>query len=169
MTWKEISKTHMFAWYFGFGLLLIALLSDTDGFLWIVDHANLAFHEAGHIFFGLFGRTLHLYGGTLGQFVFPLVCGIVFWRKRETLGFGVCGVWFFENFRYVATYAADARAQRLPLVGGGNHDWYAILKRWGALQYDQNIANIFLWIAWLGMIMFAFWIGYRFWQDRQIS
>jgi hypothetical protein len=34
----------------------------------------------------------------------------------------------------------DARAQALPLVGGGEHDWAYLLGGLGRLRYDQVIA-----------------------------
>jgi hypothetical protein len=39
-------------------------------------------------------------------------------------------------------YAADARAQELPLVGGGEHDWAYLLGRLHWLQYDQRVAKV---------------------------
>jgi hypothetical protein len=36
---------------------------------------------------------------------------------------------------------ADARAQELPLVGGGEHDWAYLLARFGLLARDQDIAG----------------------------
>lgn len=56
---------------------IVALFAVYGGsykrFIPILDHANLAFHEAGHVFFGFLGSTLGLYGGTLGQLVFPVL------------------------------------------------------------------------------------------------
>jgi len=34
-----------------------------------------------------------------------------FARRRETLSFGLCGIWLGENLLNVARYMADARAQ----------------------------------------------------------
>jgi hypothetical protein len=38
---------------------------------------NLPFHEAGHLFFQLFGRWMTSLGGTLGQLLIPLSCLLV--------------------------------------------------------------------------------------------
>ena len=107
------------------GLLLFfaILLRSKDKSIFLINHANLAFHEAGHLIFGIFGERPGLYGGKLGQLFFPVVAAIVFWLRREAISFALAGVWFFENFLDIAHYAADARAQLLPLVGGGEHDW----------------------------------------------
>ena len=75
-------------------------------------------------------------------------------------------MWFFENWLNIARYMADARAQELPLVGGGDHDWHRILSRWHLLQYDVSIAAATRTIGWLGMIGACVWIFWRAWQDR---
>jgi hypothetical protein len=143
------------------------LLSRADGFLPVLDHANLAFHEAGHIFFRILGDTASLYGGTLGQLVFPVVTAVVLWRKREPLGFAIAGVWFFENFLNIAVYVADARTQALPLVGGGDHDWFNILSRWNALASDTSLARKLRALGWLGMIGMWAWLAWRWQYDRR--
>ena len=143
------------------------LLSRANGFLPILDHANLAFHEAGHIFFRILGETASLYGGTLGQLVFPGVAIVVLWRRRETLGLAIAGIWFFENFLNIAVYMADARTQALPLVGGGDHDWTNILGRWNALASDTSLARKLRALGWIGMIGMWGWLGLRWLGDRQ--
>ncbi len=71
----------------------------------------------------------------------PFLVWLAYWRQRDTLGCMVAGVWFFENFLNVAHYMADARAQVLSLVSGGEHDWELILSRWGVLASDRVIAR----------------------------
>ncbi|HUU01340.1 MAG TPA: hypothetical protein VM425_07885 [Myxococcota bacterium] len=139
------------------------LILDNDGFIPVLDHANLAFHEAGHVFFGIFGDVANLYGGTLGQFVFPLVIVISFWLRRQPIGYAVGWIWFFENWRYVATYVADARARVLPMAGTGPkiHDWWAILRRWDALQHDTKIASVFNGLALAGILAAVLWLVWR--------
>jgi hypothetical protein len=166
LPWQAVSASGLAFWAVGYGLLLIALWTDRDGFLPVIDHANLAFHEAGHVFFGLFGRTMNLYGGTLGQFVFPAIAMGIFWTRRETLGFAVGWVWLAENLRYVATYMADARAMRLPLLGGGDHDWRNIFLRWDALAADTSVAAVTNAIAWSGMLSGCAWLIWRWWRLR---
>ncbi len=146
-------------------LFAIGLLDD--GFVLLLDHANLAFHEAGHLFFGVLGSTLGLYGGTLGQLVFPIVAVVSFWHRRQAVGVALSGVWLFENFLNVARYMADARAQLLPLVGGGEHDWYHIFSRWGLLNRDTDIASVTQMLGWLGMIGCMLWLWRRFNTQRR--
>jgi len=129
-----------------------------DGFVPVLDHANLAFHEAGHLFFGLLGPTLGLYGGTLGQLVFPaVVAGRGLLRQQDlevALGLG----WALQNFPNIARYMADARTQALPLVGGGIHDWTLILGRWGLLEWDRTLAFMLNLLAAAGFLVVAAWV-----------
>ncbi len=148
------------------GLFAVMLSSDV-GWVPLLDSANLAFHEAGHFFFGIFGATLGLYGGTLGQLVFPSIALLKFAATRQPLGVAFSGVWFGENLVNVARYMADARAQLLPLVGGGEHDWANILGRWGALQHDTALARAVRVLGWLLMLGSAGWLLWRHLQGRQ--
>ena len=81
---------------------------------------------------------------------------VSFWRREQMLGAALGAVWFFENGLNIARYAADARAQELPLVGGGDHDWFNILLRWDALAYDTSIARTVTALCWLGLM--AVWV-----------
>ena len=159
-SWKTVTSWQVAAASAGCAVLFYSL--KTEGFLAIVlDSANLMFHEAGHPIFGLLGSTMELYGGTLGQLVFPIVAMIAFWARREPIGCMVGSVWFFENFLNIARYMADARAQVLPLVGGGEHDWANIFGRWGVLSKDTAIAQFVETAGWLGMIGAWIWLVWR--------
>ncbi|MGD8372333.1 MAG: hypothetical protein PVF76_13160 [Syntrophobacterales bacterium] len=165
--WNPITSAMAVATSVGLILFFIVLMRDEDGFVFLIDHTNLVFHEAGHPIFGLFGETLGLYGGTLGQLVFPVVAVIAFWLRREAISFALATVWFFENFLNIARYMADARARVLPLVGGGEHDWTNIFSRWGVLSYDTRIAGFVSTVGWLGMISMLVWVVWRWHQDRE--
>jgi len=127
--------------------LLAGLLALYGGWLvldyqWhFVDGANLLFHEAGHVFFGAFGTTLGILGGTLGQLFFPVACLAHFLRRGSVAEASAAVVWLGENLMNVALYVADARAQVLPRVGGDIHDWHWLLSRWGLLAHDAGLAR----------------------------
>lgn len=148
-------------------MLALFYRQSTDDFVPVIDHANLAFHEAGHFFFGILGNTAGLYGGTMGQLVFPLVVTISFWRRKQAVSMVMGVLWFFQNLINIARYMADARTRQLPLVGGGDHDWTNILLRWNVLSSDTVIANILTNIAWIGMIITVLGLIY-FWNARRI-
>lgn len=117
-----------------------------------LDYVNLPFHEFGHIVFGFFGETLHFLGGTISQLMWPLILLAYFLRRRDFLASSFCLFWFGENFLNISKYVADARSMRLPLVGGGIHDWNFLLGKWGILKYDHTIANI---IFTLGVLLMS--------------
>jgi hypothetical protein len=150
--WQPISTAGLAGLLAGAGFLMLLLATDKDGFLMIVDSFNLVVHEIGHPLFGIFGDSAMLWGGTLAQLLLPLGIAIGFWYQRSALSMSLAGVWFFENFLNVARYMADARAQELPLVGGGEHDWTNILSRHGLLESDTAIASVVTTIGWIGMV-----------------
>ena len=132
----------------------------------LLDSANLAFHEAGHLIYGIFGPTMGLYGGTLGQLTFPVVCAAIFVFRREPASLAMCVLWCGENLCNIARYAADARAQELPLVGGGEHDWNNILSRWGALDADLRVGRTFHGLGVAAMILATTWLGFLWYRGR---
>ena len=81
--WNRVTKNKLIGFTIGSGLFLLLILKSEPGFVFLVDHANLLFHEAGHPAVGLFSSRLETYGGTLGQLTFPVVLAVSFWRKRD--------------------------------------------------------------------------------------
>lgn len=150
--------------------ILWMLIEASTGSRWvpILDHANLAFHEAGHPIVGLFSERLAVYGGTLGQLAFPVATAFAFWSRRNTLGFALCCAWACQNLLNIATYMADARAMQLPLVGGLDpqtaHDWHEIFSRWGMLDLDKAWAASNRLVAWTAGLGVCAWLIRR-WRD----
>ncbi|RKZ10722.1 hypothetical protein DRQ32_06860 [bacterium] len=104
-----------------------------------LDGVNLFLHEAGHLFFGIFGQTLHFLGGTLGQLVFPGLFVGHFWRRGQRFEAFIVSIWFAESMMYAAEYIGDAGHMLLPLVGGGIHDWNWLLRKWGMLVRAEGL------------------------------
>jgi len=107
----------------------------------LLDGVDLAIHETGHLVFGPFGETLGFLGGTIFQLLLPSVFVAHFLRRGERFGAAVCLWWVAQNCWHISVYVADARAQALPLVGGGEHDWAYLLGRAGWLARDQALAR----------------------------
>jgi hypothetical protein len=153
-----------------FVLWLLVRASTGDRFVPIVDHANLVFHEAGHLILGIVSARLSVYGGTLGQLVFPILAAVHLARRRHTLGFALTGGWACESLLNVATYLGDARALELPLIGGldpeTHHDWREILSRWGLLQADTTLSRLLMLVAWGAGIALCFWLTRRWLAGR---
>jgi hypothetical protein len=144
--WRPISRWSVAAWLVFYALFLMYAFRMHGGFLFI-DSANLVVHEGGHMFFSWFGRTLCLWGGTILQWLVPLLLAAYFFHQRQPAAFIFCAFFFFENWLYTATYMADARAMALPLVTTGDsdlieHDWNTIF----AISFDHA--------CWSGTTMF---------------
>jgi hypothetical protein len=116
----------------------------TSSFL---DLPNLVFHEAGHFLFMPFGRFMTVLGGSLTQVLVPIVCAVAFLRQENPFAAAVCAWWAGENLINLAPYIADARALRLPLLGGATgaevegHDWEYLLGTLGWLHLDRTIGR----------------------------
>ena len=158
--WKRVSRGAGIVWLSLYALFFVYALADRNGFLF-VDNVNLMIHEAGHFFFSWFGHTVMILGGTLGELLAPMLCATYFLWKRETAGFAFCGFWFFENFLYIGTYMADARAQALPLVGSGEHDWGILFAQWNLLLQDRRIGGLTRGAGWIGMAGITAWFAVR--------
>jgi hypothetical protein len=107
----------------------------------LLDGVDLAIHETGHLVFGPFGEFLGFAGGTIFQLMMPALFVAYFWRRGDRHAASVALWWVGQNCGHVATYVADARAQELPLVGGGEHDWFYLLSATGHLPQDLAIAR----------------------------
>lgn len=149
------------AGYITVALLILWQTHSGSRWVFLLDNANLAFHEAGHPLFGMLSERLTVYGGTLGQLMFPLAAAFSFYRQRATLSFAFCVLWLGENLFNIAVYMADARVQLLPLVGNGEHDWAEIFNRWGVLDWDTGIAGLVRLAGWLLVTGAGWWLWHR--------
>jgi hypothetical protein len=156
----------IFIW--GWKLILTPMATNEVGssFLHLV---NLPFHEAGHIFFRLFGRWMTSLGGTLGQLLIPIICLLAFLVKsKDPFGASVSLWWSGENFMDIAPYINDARNQELMLLGGvtgkeaeyGYHDWEFILNEIGLIRYDHTLAHLAYLFGIVLMLLSFAWAGY---------
>ncbi len=163
--WRPVSSWAVMAWLAFYVLFLIYAFNMHGGYLFI-DSANLVVHEGGHLLFRWFGATLCLWGGTILQWLVPLLLAAYFFHERQTAAFVFCLFFFFENWLYTASYMADARAMVLPLVTTGDpdyaeHDWNTIFSSLGVLQYDTAIAAVVRMLGWCGMLACTAWLAGR--------
>lgn len=118
-----------------------ALLRAPDSYTWL-DSLDLAIHETGHLVFAFGGERLALLGGTLLQLLVPIVFAMALWRQGDRHGATIPLWWLGQSCWNVSVYIKDARAQELPLVGGGEHDWAILLGELGLLSRDQTIGGM---------------------------
>ena len=137
----------------GLGVYGFARLRNAE--YWdLLDDANLAIHEAGHVFFQPLGDPLVVLGGSLLQVVVPLAFVTYFLVRRDWFASSVVSAWLGASLGNLALYIGDARAQELPLLGGENaiHDWWYLLIEWDLLPHDLVIAR---WVRMAGALAFV--------------
>lgn len=122
-----------------------------------LDFVNLAFHEAGHVFLGFFGRFISMLGGTVFQLLIPAVCLAHLMRRGANLGWQLCLFWIGQSLLNISIYAGDAVKQSLPLVGGGEHDWNYLLTETGLLAHTGAVAKL-IFLCGSGVIFYSFYL-----------
>lgn len=131
-------------------------------------NVDLIIHEAGHVIFMPFGRYMMFLGGSLFQVLLPLILMFAFLIvNKDAFAASVCLWWAGQSLMDLAPYIADARALRLPLLGGGTgadspgtHDWANLLRPIGMLNQDTRIASIVDTVG-AGLLLLALvWGGY---------
>jgi hypothetical protein len=135
-------------------------LARTPGRYRWLDSLDLAIHEAGHLLFAFGGEFLAILGGTLLQLFIPVAFFVALRRQGDPHGATVPLWWLGQNCLNIAVYIKDARAQELPLVGGGEHDWALLLEGLDLLDRDLAIGRA---VAAAGLILFlvAFVWGWK--------
>ncbi len=136
--------------------IVLALHPERYGWL---DSLDVAIHEVGHPLFGLFGEFIGMLGGTLMQLLIPALFVWDFRRRGDRHAATVALWWVAQNLWNISVYIKDARAEELPLVGGGEHDWTYLLGRLGLLDQDQLVGGA-VYVA--GLLLFA-WSCLRGW------
>lgn len=167
--WSRVTALKLGTALGAVALVVLIHLASREGWVFLLDNLNLVFHEAGHPIFGIFGYTIGFLGGTLMQLLVPLMVACSAWYKRQAVATALAGVWLFQNGFNIARYVADARAQVLPLVGGGEHDWATLLGQWGVLDKDITYAQTLSALSWLGILLCCTWLGWRYYKDRALE
>jgi len=139
-------------------------------FLHLVD---LPFHEAGHILLAPFGHFLSVLGGSLFQVAIPLLCGgVLLFKTRDPFAASVTLWWAGQSLMDLAPYIADARALRLPLLGGRTgaevegHDWEYLLAALGLTRHDLMLGKLSFALGALAMLGALAWGGTVLWRLR---
>lgn len=130
-------------------LPIVIYLIQHDGRFFIVDYINLLIHEGGHGILKIFGKYFYTLGGTLAQILIPGMFVMFYLVKRRRVPAQISLIWLGQNLINISIYASDARAQKLPLLGGKKvyHDWNYLLREIGLLNYDQAVGLFFYSLA----------------------
>jgi hypothetical protein len=159
--WSRLPTPSQWTAFAAAALLLFAARERLRPLFFILDAVDLAVHETGHLLFGLLGNHfLMVAGGTALQLIMPLAFVADFRRRGQKRSSDACLAWVGQNFLHIGRYAADARAQELPLVGGGVHDWTYLLDVLGLLTRDVEVGRFF---DLVGCALIA-WAGVSLWR-----
>lgn len=137
-------------------LVLLVLMALWGASVWLdrmtemprVLHLTvILFHEAGHVIFRLFGETMGVAGGTLGQLLVPLVCVVALVRHGDNFGAALALAWMAMSLIDASVYAYDAADPVLPLLGGGTgadsfHDFIYLFDEFGQLGRARGWARL---------------------------
>lgn len=146
---------------FSLALLPYALWLMIDYQYHFIDGANLLIHEAGHFLFNFFGNHfLMIAGGTIFQLAVPVMFAVHLYLDRDRYGSGLCIFWTGESLIYCAVYVGDALAHKLPLWGGGKHDWSYMLEKVGLLAWCREI-SMFVHIVGVIVLLAGLFIALR--------
>ncbi|MCK9409685.1 MAG: hypothetical protein WCX28_10470 [Bacteriovoracaceae bacterium] len=161
-----MNNTRIYFSFAGYALLLYVFILmpfhlytptrffDLPGPLWFTHLILLYLHEAGHLFFSLFGRTISILGGSLNQIFIPVIWYIVALREGSSLS-SVALFFTGVSIVDVSIYVKDAAVLQLPLIGGlskAHHDWRNLLRGWEMID-DAFILGEMLF--WFGMMIAA--------------
>lgn len=141
---RDTTKT-IIAAVFSIYFLWCAYAPENSVFMHLV---HLPIHEAGHVFFPVFGEFMGIAGGSLFQVIVPLVFfGYFVWR-RKPFSASIVLFWVGSSILDVYVYASDAVVMQLPLLSGltgsegGFHDWNYLLAETGLLDSTPLISKI---------------------------
>lgn len=153
-------------------LAAAALSAYIAPYLWmpsrysLLDHVDLAIHEAGHVLFAPFGEFMGIAGGSLLQVLVPVAFVAHFAIRDDRFSAAVILLWVAQSLFNLASYVGDARARLLPLVGGPDviHDWEWLLLRLRLLHQDRMLAGLVRSLAaltWVSATVAAVWYAPR--------
>jgi len=139
--------------------IVFGRMTDTPALLHLTV---ILFHEAGHVLFSPFGEALRIAGGTLGQFLMPLVCAVALHRQGDNFGAALGLAWLSLSGIDASIYAYDAADPVLPLIGGGTgadsfHDFIFLFDRYGQLHHARGWAIAIKALGTLGLYAALTW------------
>ena len=83
--------------------------------IFVLDTINLFIHEAGHFFLKVFGKFIHILGGSFFQILLPGLLVFTTWRQKIS-SIAAPGFWLGENLVNVSVYIRDAPFRQLRLI-----------------------------------------------------
>jgi hypothetical protein len=109
-----------------------------------LTYVNVAMHQAGHMFTYSSSELTAAMAGSIAQVAIPLLIALYFFFLRsDWVGAGVSLVWAATSAAEVSLFVADARTQKLEMLGDDKHDWAFILgpEGYAAMRESAEIAT----------------------------
>lgn len=138
--------------------VMVLLIINQGKFIPFLDYINLLIHEGGHGIFSVFGEFVHALGGTLMQIIIPSMFIVYYIWKKYRVSLQIALVYLAQNLMNISVYVSDARAKKLPLLGGNKvyHDWAYILGELNLLDNDILIGEIIFFFSVLVLLISLF-------------
>lgn len=132
----------------------------------------LVFHEAGHVLFMALGAWMTVAGGTLMQWLMPVVLGAaLLWKNRDPFG-AALALWLLGvSVMDSAPYLYDALDPQLTLLGGGTgedggHDFIFLLESVGLRHRAQGLGRLLHGVG-AGLMLLALgWAALLLWLQH---
>jgi DnaJ-domain-containing protein 1 len=131
-------------------------------FDFVIDKPSFFVHEAGHVYFKLFGTTLMAMGGTITEVLLPSIVLVLCVRRLFLSAASLTLFWIGQILHGTSLYIASAPGSALNEVFVGIHDWNYLLNKIGLLHKADTLASIVWWAALLcmctGFVFYSFTI-----------
>jgi hypothetical protein len=121
---------------------------------WSQDSSNLLLgglyfiefgvHEASHIVTAWLPQIICAAAGSIGEMSFTILIAVAAWREKSYFALSFALLWVMLAMNSAGIYMADARAQKLQLIGLGpepRHDWNFVFGQLGWLDWDTVIGG----------------------------
>lgn len=172
--WARVALLLAFA---AWGLwLMTRSVADGEMMQSFIHGPLLVFHEAGHVLFMPLGRWMTVAGGTLLQWLMPVVMGLALLRKNRDPFGAALALWLLGvSVMDAAPYLFDALHPQLTLLNGstgeeGGHDFIFLLESVGLLHRAQGLGLLLHKAGALLMLLGLCWAGWVLrLQHRQLS
>ncbi len=133
--------------------------------------AMVPFHEFGHLLFRPFGEFMTLAGGSLAQWLIPVMFLAIFSLKnRDNVAASLMLWWLGTQFLDLAPYAWDAATPTQVLLTGrtgdtGGHDYIDVLGDLGLLKHAHQVARVMHSTGLIIMIAAWVWGAWILWRQ----
>jgi hypothetical protein len=154
--------------------LRLSTLSVADGEMMqsFIHGPLLVFHEAGHVLFMPMGRWMTVAGGTLMQWLMPVVLGVaLLWKNRDPFG-AAFALWLLGvSVMDSAPYLYDALQPQLTLLNGatgeeGGHDFIFLLDSVGLRHQSQRLGLLMHKLGAALTLLALVWAGWLLWMQH---